>query len=389
MERSAGPVSYIGLAVNAGSRDDPQSAPGLAHFLEHVIFKGTKHRRAWHITNRMESVGGELNAYTTKELTMLYTIAPVGHSLRAVELLADLVKNASFPEAETIRERDIVIEEISSYYDSPGDAVFDEFDELLYSGSGMAHNILGSEESVRHLDGRGAREFLDRYYVPANMAMYCVDSDPEKTLRYIERYFGDMEFEFTGHNRIVPPVNAPFDETRPRGNTQANTVLGCRVPGRRSNDRYALMLFNNILGGPGLNSRLNQQIRERRGLVYTIESTLTLLSDCGSLNIYYGCDPENVEKCRRLVREQIERLAEKELGELAFRHAKEQYCGQLAVLADNRENCAMALGRSLINYGRVTGLDELAKGIKNVTPGELRETACKIADTTLSRLTIA
>lgn len=387
-EQSAGPVSYIGLAVDAGSRDDPADAFGLAHFLEHTIFKGTRNRRAWHISNRMEAVGGELNAYTTKEMTMLYTVAPAGYEERALELLADLVRNASFPEADTLRERDIVMEEISSYYDSPSDAVFDEFDELIYAGSGMAHNILGSEKSVRGLDGTRAREFLDRYYTPANMALYCVTPRPEKALRLAGRYFGGMDHDDKGHTRQTPPLNDPFDITRERGNTQANTVMGCRIPGRNDVRKYPLMLFNNILGGPGLNSRLNQQVREKRGLVYTIESTMTMLSDCGTLNIYFGCDPENVARCRRLVREEIARLADKPLGLKAFRQAQQQYCGQLAVLSDNRENCAMSLGRSMIHYGRVLDLHEMAESIRAVTPEELRMAAESIAVNSLSKLTI-
>lgn len=387
-EQSAGPVSYIGLAVNAGSRDDFPSREGLAHFLEHTIFKGTRKRRAWHISNRMESVGGELNAFTTKELTMLYTVAPAGHTERALELLADLVCNASFPEVDVLRERDIIIEEINSYHDSPSDAVFDEFDELLYKGSGMAHNILGSRESVRALTGSDSREFLDRFYTPANMVLYCVDSNPERALRLAERYFGAMHHDPQPHLRTAPELMPPFDEERNRDNSQANTVLGCRVPGRHDPMRYALMLFNNILGGPAINSLLCQQVRERRGLAYTIESNLTLMSDCGSFTVYFGTDHASVNRCTRLTTRLIEQLAEKQLGERAFIRARDQYCGQLAVAGDNRENCAITLGRTLLQYGSVQDLRHTAEHIRDVSAENLREAAAIVAGQTLSRLTL-
>ena len=380
---SAGAVSYIGLAVNAGSRDDYPHAPGLAHFLEHTIFKGTRHRRAWHISNRMESIGGELNAYTTKELTMLYTIAPAGYADRALELLADLVKNASFPAADVERERDIIIEEIHSYYDSPSEAVFDEFDENIYAGSAMAHNILGSEESVRRLDGTVARDFLDRFYVPANMVLYCVDPNPEKALKLAERYFGDMNHPAPVHNRIAPPVLPVFEKVSERDNSQANTICGCRIPGR-----HAMMLFNNVLGGPALNSRLCQEIREKRGLVYSIESNVVMLSDCGTFTVYFGSDKSTVKRCGRIIRDQIRRMADKPLSPRAFAQVRDQYCGQLDVLSDNRENCAMELGRSLLLYDEVRDLRYISDRIREVTAEQVRRCAEMITEADLSRLTL-
>lgn len=385
-EHSAGPVSYIGLAVNAGSRDDETGIYGQAHFVEHTIFKGTKHRRAWHISNRIESVGGELNAFTTKEMTMVYTIAPTGYAGRALELLSDLVKNASFPAPDTERERDIVIEEIHSYRDNPSEAVFDEFDELIYAGSAMAHNILGSEESVRRLTGSDARRFLDRFYNPRNMTLYCVDADPGRAMKLAERYFGDMNFPQAVTLRATPKVVDPFDVTRDRGNSQANTLLGVRIPDRYDSMRYPLTLFNNLLGGPAINSILCQQIRERRGLVYSIESNVVMMSDCGTFTVYFGSDPQTVNKCTRLVRESIDRLAQDTLSPRAFAKARDQFCGQLSVLSDNRENCAMSLGRSLLMYGEVRGLDYNIEQVRAVTAHQLRNAAELVASQTLSRL---
>ena len=336
----------------------------------------------------MESIGGELNAYTTKELTMLYTIAPAGYADRALELLADLVKNASFPTADVERERDIIIEEIHSYYDSPSEAVFDEFDENIYAGSGMAHNILGSEESVRRLDGTVARDFLDRYYVPANMVLYCVDPNPDKALKLAERYFGDMNHPTPVHNRIAPPVLPVFEKVSERDNSQANTICGCRIPGRHDPMRYAMMLFNNVLGGPALNSRLCQEIREKRGLVYSIESNVVMLSDCGTFTVYFGSDKSTVKRCERIIRDQIRRIADKPLSPRAFAQVRDQYCGQLDVLSDNRENCAMELGRSLLLYDEVRDLRYISDRIREVTAEQVRRCAELITEADLSRLSL-
>lgn len=387
-EHFSGPVSYIGFAVNAGSRDDGHDNPGLAHFLEHTIFKGTLRRRAWHISNRMESVGGELNAYTTKELTMVYTVAPTGYTERALELLADLVKNASFPAAETEREREIIIEEIHSYSDSPAEAVFDEFDELLYAGSDMAHNILGSVDSVRKLNGTMARQFLERFYTPENMVLYCCDRNPEKAIRIIEKYFSGLHFPNPRFNRTSPEIRPCFSETRDHGNTQANTMLGCRIPGRNHPLRPALMLFNNILGGPALNSKLAQEVRERRGLVYTIESNVITFSDCGSFTVYFGSDPATVNRCVNIVRQQIDRLAQAPLTPHTFARVRDQYCGQLSILADNRESFAMSLGRSLLLYGEIRNLEHTIEAIRNLDSEQLLEAARLVAANSLSRLTL-
>ena len=296
--KAPGRISYIGVAVNAGSRDDGAATPGLAHFVEHTVFKGTARRNSWHISNRMESVGGELNAYTTKEETMIYTNAPAGYASRSLELLADLVGGASFPEAEIDREREVIVEEICSYRDNPADAVYDEFDELIYRDADLAHNILGSPESVRNITSADARNFVSRFYAPENMVLYICDPDsPEKAVRLAEKYFGGISRSMPTHNRDIPAVGPVFRETRDRGNSQANTIVGARLFGRTDSRRHALFLLNNYLGGPCMNSRLNQELRERRGLVYTVDSSVALTSNAGTMLVYYGSDPKTVEKC--------------------------------------------------------------------------------------------
>ena len=387
--RLAGDVSYIGVVTGAGSRDEMTGKEGLAHFVEHTIFKGTRHRRSWHISCRMEQIGGELNAYTTKEETMIYTNAPAGNTDRALDLISDLVKNASFPLSEIEKEREVIIEEIYSYKDSPADAVYDEYEELSYSGSPLAHNILGSPESVRALTPEDARAFIDRFYTPGNMVVYCCDpGDPEKNIRLVEKYFGDMEFPDTAGLRTPPPPAEIFDEVRDLDNHQANTIVGARLFGRCDERRFPLFLLNNYLGGPCMNSRLNLELRERRGLVYTVESNVSLLSDEGQILIYFATDAKSVEKCRKIILREIERLAGETLPERKFAGIREQYCGQMIVGSDNRESRAMSLAKSLLYYGEIHDIHSTARRIREITPEEFRLAAETLMNSGFSRLTL-
>lgn len=384
-----GLVSYIGIVVNAGSRDETSDKYGLAHFVEHTIFKGTDRRRMWQISSRMESVGGELNAYTSKEETMIYTNAPAGYEERAIELLSDLIKCSRFPGEEIEREKEVVIEEIHSYLDSPSDAVYDEFEELAYKGSGLAHNILGTVESVHGLDSADCRGFLDRFYTPGEMVMYCcTPQNPEKILRLVSKYFGSLHFPDTPRRREVPKPIEEFEERHEKGNYQANTIVGTRVFGRRDPRRFALFLLNNYLGGPSMNSRLNRELRDKRGYVYTVESNVGLMSDTGLWMVYYGCDPGRVGKCRELIYRELDILASKRMSDLAFDRIKRQYCGQLLVSSDHRENRAMSLAKSLLYYGELHDISTTAEHIRAVGAEEMREIAEMILESRQGSLTL-
>ena len=387
--RSDGHVSYIGVAIGAGSRDEIPSLYGLAHFVEHTIFKGTSRRRSWHISNRMESIGGELNAYTSKEETLIYTNAPAGYAERAVELLADIIANSQFPTHEIEREREVVIEEINSYLDSPADSIFDEFEERIFAGPALAHNILGSPESVRSLTGADCRQFLESNYTPGEMVAYIVDpGDPERNIRLMERYFGDLNRTTRRQPRIIPEPCRGFDETIDRQGHQAHTIIGFPLFGRDDPRRHAIFLLNNYLAGPCMNSRLNQELREKRGLVYTVDSSVALLSDTGIMQIYCGSDRDAVDKCRRIITREIERLASTTLSDRAFRSIVDQYCGQILVSSDHRENLAMSLAKSILYFGRIIDITETTRQLREVTPADLREMAIKLADTPLCSLTI-
>ncbi len=387
--RLPGDVSYIGLAVHAGSRNEDNRHEGLAHFVEHTLFKGTRNRKSWHISCRMEQIGGELNAYTTKEETMIYTNAPAGHAERAIELIADLVKNANFPPAEIEKEREVIIEEIQSYRDSPSESVYDEFEELIYKGSPLAHNILGTPESVRQLTSEDARTFIDLHYTPKNMVIYvCDPGDPEKNIRLVEKYFDNLDF-FTPpvKESLLPPVE-PFDKVIDRGNHQANTIIGARLFSRTDPRRHALCLLNNYLGGPCMNSRLNMELRERRGLVYTVESNVALLSDTGVILFYFGTDPDSVEKCSALIKKEIARAADSLLSPRVFARIRDQYLGQMIVGSDHRESRCMSLAKSLLYYNEIHDIHTVTDHIRDVSAEDFRDMAQLIIENGLNRLTL-
>lgn len=382
-------VSYIGVAVNAGSRDEDPSTPGLAHFVEHTIFKGTTHRNSWHISNRMESLGGELNAYTSKEETLIYTNSPAGHAERAIELLADIIANSIFPPREIEKEREVVIEEINSYLDSPADSIFDDFEELIYAGSGLSHNILGNPQSVRNLAPANCRAFLDTFYTPQNMVIYAAGPDsPETIMKFVEKHFGALHYPAPASRRTPPPPCKGFDEVRDRNGHQAHTIVGFHLFGREDQRRFPLFLLNNYLGGPCMNSRLNHELREKRGLVYTVDSNVALLSDTGIMQVYFGCDPEATGKCISLIENEIHRLASTTLSPTTFNAILNQYCGQLLVSTDQRESMAMSLAKSIMYYSDVHDVKEVTERMRAVTPQALREVAQMLAESPRCRLTI-
>ena len=381
-------VAWCGLAINAGSRDEVDGHYGLAHFVEHTSFKGTSHRRAWHILNRMERVGGELNAYTTKEGTMLYSVFPRQHLPRAVDLLGDLVQWSVFPQDELDRERDVVLEEAASYRDTPSDAVYDDFEDLLFAGSELGHNILGRKQDLERLTREDCMRYLKNLYVPVNMAFFSVGPErPERVFRLAEKSLGGMNHSVAPHHRQVPPEVPAFKRVINIGTHQAHTIVGARVPDMSHPLRHALMLLNNILGGPGMNSLLNVELRERRGYVYTVESTLTLLSDCGWMEIYLGCDPADVKSSLRVIERITARLRQELMTERRLDAYKKQYCGQLVVAADSTEFLAMNAGRGLLYRGQVATVDDTIARIQAITPDQLAQAASYLSAPRLSSLT--
>jgi len=370
------PVGWCGLAVDAGSRDEQRGQYGLAHFVEHTIFKGTKRRTSTRINNRMEQVGGELNAYTTKESTMLYCIFPSEHLERAVELIADLVENSIFPEHELERELDVVLEEVASYRDTPSEAVYDDFEDLLLAGSQLGHNILGEESDLRKLTSADCLDYVKRLYVPTNMVFFSLGNTPaDKVFRTAENHLGVMSHHKRKIERIAPVAQAPQRKMVDLNLHQSHSIVGARVSGMYDDNRFAFSLLNNILGGPGMNSLLNVSLREKRGLVYTVESSLTTFTDCGMVQIYLGCEQEKLKKALKLIDATIDSLAQSPLSASRLDAYKRQYSGQLLVASDSAEFTAMGAGRGMLYYDNVSTLQDNIDSILGVTPEQLQEAA--------------
>lgn len=319
---------------------------------------------------------------------MLYSVFPRQHLGRAVELLADLVQWSVFPQEELDRERDVVIEEAASYRDTPSDAVYDDFEDLLFAGSELGHNILGRRDDLEHLTRDNCMHYLKTLYVPSNMAFFSVGPErPDRVFSMAERYLGGMNHAMAPVSRQVPAPVEPFKRVISIGTHQAHTIVGAPVPDMSHPLRYALMLLNNILGGPGMNSLLNVELRERRGYVYTVESTLSMLSDCGWMEIYLGCDPDDVRSSLRVIERITSRLSQDLLPVRRLDAYKQQYCGQLVVAADSTEFMAMRAGRGLLYHGQVTTIDETIDRIQAVTPEQIAQAAAFLHADRLSSLT--
>ena len=382
-------VAYIGVVVGSGSRDEAPERHGLAHFVEHTIFKGTWKRKSAAISARMESIGGELNASTSKENTIIYTSAPAGYADRAIELLADIIANSLFPQPEIETEHEVVVEEIKSYLDSPSENVYDEYEERIFKGNALAHNILGTPESVRALTGRECRQFLDLNYTPGNMVVYISGpDDPEKLLKRVEKHFGLLNFPFRRPARETPAELPTFDEVIDNDGFQAHTIFGARTFSRDDPRRFALYLLNNYIGGPCMSSRLNSELREKRGLVYAVDSFNSMFSDAGLWSVYIGCDKSNVRKCLSIVKRELDRLAQTTMTDRMLEKIKTQYCGQLLVSSDNRVNMAISMGKSLLTRGAIFDTTHTAERIREVTAEELRSVAELLNPDRCSRLTL-
>ena len=370
-------AAIFGLAVGVGSADESSDDAGLAHFVEHTIFKGTAKRSAWHIINRMEAVGGELNAYTTKEATVLYSLFPRGNEARAVELLADLSINSRFPDKELDKERQVVLDEIASYRDTPSEAVYDDFEDLLFAGTPLGHNILGTQRCVNAFDSRRCREFLARYYTAPNMvAFYCGPAGADRVLHLIETYFVSLPpVPVAGISYDVAPPAGAHERTRIRGLHQCHTVMGTVTCGIHGTDRFATTLLANITGGPGMNALLNIELRERRGLVYTVETVTNLFRKAGELTVYFGCDPDDHNLCIDLIADTYRRIAEGNYDERRLAMAKNQFLGQQILALENRENTILADARDTLFRGAPSDRDAAMRAYMAVTPEALAQAA--------------
>ena len=428
-------VVYCGYQINAGTRNEEPGEEGLAHFCEHVTFKGTERRKAWHILNCLESVGGDLNAYTNKEGTVYYSAILKEHIARAVDLLSDIVFHSVYPQAEIDKEVEVICDEIESYNDSPAELIYDEFENILFKGSSLGHNILGTAEQVRSFTTEDALRFTRKLYRPDNAIFFAYgDIDFKKLVKLIGRALADNESDKLAAEKLpqisqitqisrdenpvateksvesvesvesvgpknyssvgpknypsVEPKNYPSVGNEMAGQTivmeknthQAHVMIGTRAYDVNDDRRMPLYLLNNILGGPGMNAKLNLALREHNGLVYTVESTMVAYGDTGTWSIYFGCDEHDIKRCLRLVRKELDRMMEKPLSDSQLKAAKKQIKGQIGVACDNRENFALDFGKSFLHYGWEKNVDRLYEQVEAITSQQIQDVARELFD---------
>ena len=419
-------VVYCGYQINAGTRNEEPGEEGLAHFCEHVTFKGTERRKAWHILNCLESVGGDLNAYTNKEGTVYYSAILKEHIARAVDLLTDIVFHSVYPQAEIDKEVEVICDEIESYNDSPAELIYDEFENIIFKDSPLGHNILGTAEQVRRFTTEDALHFTRKLYRPDNAIFFAYgDIDFKKLVKLIGRALADDESgklaeegshadfaddaDFSGDTGIsegrdsentqmsqapqMTQISRGAMDSRdsmdsPAGQTivmqknthQAHVMIGTRAYDVNDDRRMPLYLLNNMLGGPGMNAKLNLALREHNGLVYTVESTMVAYGDTGVWSIYFGCDEHDVKRCLRLVRKELDKFMLKPLSEAQLKAAKKQIKGQIGVACDNRENFALDFGKSFLHYGWEKNVDRLYEQVDEITAEQIQTVAKELFD---------
>ena len=417
-------VVYCGYQINAGTRNEEPGEEGLAHFCEHVTFKGTERRKAWHILNCLESVGGDLNAYTNKEGTVYYSAILKEHIARAVDLLSDIVFHSVYPQAEIDKEVEVICDEIESYNDSPAELIYDEFENILFKGSPLGHNILGTAEQVRAFTTEDALRFTRKLYRPDNAIFFAYgDIDFKKLVKLIGRALADDEsgklaaeklpqisqitqisrdensiateksvssvesvgpknYSSVGNEKYLSVGNEIAGQTivMQKNTHQAHVMIGTRAYDVNDDRRMPLYLLNNMLGGPGMNAKLNLALREHNGLVYTVESTMVAYGDTGTWSIYFGCDEHDVKRCLRLVRKELDKFMQKPLSDAQLKAAKKQIKGQIGVACDNRENFALDFGKSFLHYGWEKNVDRLYEQVDEITAAQIQAVAQELFD---------
>jgi len=372
-------VSYCGIAVNTGSRDELQNEFGMAHFIEHMLFKGTAKRRSAHIINRLEHVGGELNAFTSKEETVIYAAVLREYTERAIELIADITLHSTFPQPEIDKEVVIILDEIQSYKDSPSELIYDDIEDLLFGEHQLGHNILGKPEVLQSMTTEKALAYVNRQYLPHEMVFFVTGNfEFKQIVRWAEKHLNvpkvDAEPLLRTSNLNYTPTKKVID----RNTHQVHFMLGNIAYNLTHPNRMGLYLLTNILGGPGMNSLLNLSLREKHGLVYNVESNFQPFTDTGMWTVYFGCDPDNSQRCEELVYSELAKLREKKISESALKKYKLQLMGQMAIASEIKENMALSMGKSFLRFDKIDSLDVTHKRIQSITSDELYEIANEI-----------
>ncbi len=385
VKRSGSAVAYCSLGIACGTRYEQGFHSGIAHFTEHTLFKGTEHKSSSVINGYLDRLGGELNAYTTKEEIVLHATILKEDLSKASSLLMEIATEATFPDNEVNTERGVVIDEIKSYKDSPSEDVYDRFEEKLFRGHSLSMPILGTPQSVRATSAEELRRFYKEKFVPGSMVFTIVADIDEKRmeadlLRTFDKFFsgsGMVSGELTRPESVT--LDNVFDEVINKRNHEANAVIGGYAPSLyEEQERIATSLMSNILGGPAMNSILNDILREKHGWVYGVESSYTQYSDTGIMAISLGCERENTEKCIDAVRREISKLQNNALTDRKLRAAKKQFLGQIAISSDNGESQCLSMGKSLLAYGKVASAEEIKREIEAVSADMIRDMACRI-----------
>jgi predicted Zn-dependent peptidase len=375
---SPGQVVYCGYQIAAGTRNEESGEEGMAHFCEHMTFKGTEKRNALQVINALERLGGDLNAFTNKEDTTFYAAIQKEHFTKAVDLLTDIVFHSQYPQHEIDKEVEVICDEIESYNDSPAELIYDDFENIIFQGHPLGHNILGKAEQLRHYTTADALRFVRQHYRPDNAVFFVYgDVDFNRLVTYLWKT-NIPATESKVDSNLLPSVTLhlpPKEITRSLGTHQSHVMLGTQAYDIHHPMRIPLYLLNNILGGPGMNARLNLSLRERNGLVYTVESMMTNYSDTGIWCVYFGCDPHDINKCLKLVRRELDKLMRIPLSGIQLRQAKRQLKGQIAIACDNREQFALDFGKSFLHYGWERDITHLFESIDQVTAEDIQKVA--------------
>jgi len=374
-------IAYCGLIINVGSSNENENQHGLAHYLEHAMFKGTAKRRSFHILNRLENVGGDINAFTTKEDTCIYTAFLKEHYSRSFELLSDIVFNSTFPEKEIEKEKEVIIDEINSYKDNPSELIFDDFEELIFKNQALGRNILGQVEKIRKYKRSDLIRFRDENYTTDQIVIFSLGNISFKRIvNMAEKHFGHILESSTNKTVKQDIVYQPQKLILNKKFHQLHAIIGTTAYNVWDKRRTSLSFLNNLLGGSSMNSRLSMALRERNGFVYDIESNYTSYTNTGVFNIYFGTEKEKFDKSIELIYKEFSKLKEKKLGVLQLSRAKQQLLGQIAIGMDNKESVAYNLGRSYLLFSKVDSLQDISKKIETITANEIMDISNEILD---------
>ena len=372
-------VTHCALVVNAGTRDEHKDEYGLAHFAEHAIFKGTKRRKAYQINCRLENRGGELNAYTTKEDTTIHATTLRSDFAKAVELVADVAFNSIFPERELAKEREVIVDEINTYKDSPADMIFDTFEDSIFAGSELGHNILGTKAALMRHTSQSIKQFVARTHTTDQMVFSSIGNMSVKSVQNIAaKYLAEQQATVRAFQRSAPVAVEPFERVVNKHTHQTHCIVGARAYDINDDKRLPLSLLINILGGPSANSRLNTVLREKNGLSYNTEAIYTPYNDCGMVAIYFSSDHHNADLCRELIDKELRSLRTTPPSARRLAMIKRQFLAQMAISMENNEGYMLGAGKSYLVHDEIDTLEEVYRKVSAVTSEQIMEVAEEI-----------